>query len=98
MRNNASRSDRPKLKGRRASRARTKRSETIPDHRERTCKVKIRFSCDEAQIQARKLQNASGYKTEPYSCRFGDHWHIGRVRRRLQDGVVMLVKAEKDGR
>lgn len=95
MRNNTPRSDKPNLKGRRAARARSKLQEKTTDRHELNCKRKRRYSREEAEIQAAHVQRRTGYVTEAYVCRFGNHCHIGRVRRKLQDGVVMILRVEK---
>lgn len=57
------------------------------------CTSKKRLTADEAPRAARFLELRTGQKAQAYHCRYGDHWHVGRVRRQLADGAVIIEKA-----
>ena len=60
----------------------------------RKCKVKRRHSQAQAVIVAKQSESRTGQKMTAFKCRYGDHWHVGRQREFLEDGVVSIKKAD----
>jgi hypothetical protein len=40
------------------------------------------------------MQTKTGQVMQVYKCRYADHWHIGRVRERMANGMTFIKKAE----
>lgn len=59
------------------------------------CTGKKKMNREESIARAARLQAKLGIKVEGYHCRYADHWHIGKVKRKLLSGVRVHVKVEK---
>lgn len=56
------------------------------------CTGKRRLTQDQTQRAIDYVERNTGYKAQAYLCPFGDHWHIGKVKRRTPGGVMVIVK------
>lgn len=77
------------LRDRRTS-AKTNRDDRFES---RQCTNKQRLTETDAARIAGAQQGRTGLKVQAYKCRYRDHWHVGRVRVRLPDGIVTFERA-----
>ena len=65
---------------------------TSGENHKQGCSGKTRYTKSQGEIVATRLTGEGKFKVVAYACRHGNHWHVGRERKRLPNGITMIVR------
>lgn len=89
---------RPRMQIRQRRKGLSERAERRRDtdkHELAVCTGKRRLTEADTRQAIAYVERATGYKAQAYPCRYGDHFHVGKVKRKMPNGVVVIERVKK---
>lgn len=86
---------RQRRKGNSAQSQRADKRRDTDKHELAVCTGKRRLTEAGTRQAIAYVERATGYKAQAYPCRYGDHFHVGKVKRKMPNGVVVIERVKK---